>query len=146
MQTRKGPTALGLRGASLCHIGPAQSALCGSLIKKGAPKCHANFCTLYNAKNDLNYQCTAKDAKMTLQDIGQTIAHTRKRKKITQASLAASLGMSRATVSGIENGTVSEIGIRKVLSVCAALGLELVAQEKARRPTLQQLMKEQSDA
>jgi HTH-type transcriptional regulator/antitoxin HipB len=83
---------------------------------------------------------------MTLQDIGQTIAHTRKRKKITQASLAASLGMSRATVSGIENGTVSEIGIRKVLGVCAALGLELVAQEKTRRPTLQQLMKEQSDA
>jgi HTH-type transcriptional regulator/antitoxin HipB len=83
---------------------------------------------------------------MTLQDIGQTIAHTRKRKKITQTSLAASLGMSRATVSGIENGTVSEIGIRKVLSVCAALGLELVAQEKTRRPTLQQLMKEQSDA
>jgi hypothetical protein len=54
--------------------------------------------------------------------------------------------MSRATVSGIEKGTVSEIGIRKVLSVCAALGLELVAQEKPRRPTLQQLMKEQSDA
>lgn len=83
---------------------------------------------------------------MTLQDIGQTIARTRKRKKITQASLAASLGMSRATVSGIENGTVPEIGIRKVLLLCTALGIELVAQEKTRRPTLQQLLQEQRDA
>jgi transcriptional regulator with XRE-family HTH domain len=83
---------------------------------------------------------------MTLQDIGQTIARTRKRKKITQSSLAAALGMSRATVSGIENGTVPEIGIRKVLSLCTALGIELVAQEKTRRPTLQQLLQEQRDA
>jgi transcriptional regulator with XRE-family HTH domain len=83
---------------------------------------------------------------MTLQDIGQTIARTRKRQKITQASLAAALGMSRATVSGIENGTVPEIGIRKVLSLCTALGIDLVAQEKTRRPTLQQLLQEQRDA
>jgi HTH-type transcriptional regulator/antitoxin HipB len=83
---------------------------------------------------------------MTLQDIGQTIARTRKRKKITQSSLAAALGMSRATVSGIENGTVPEIGIRKVLSLCTALGIELVAQEKTRRPTLQQLLQEQRNA
>jgi HTH-type transcriptional regulator/antitoxin HipB len=83
---------------------------------------------------------------MTLQDIGQTIARTRKRRKITQSSLAAALGMSRATVSGIENGTVPEIGIRKVLSLCTALGIELVAQEKTRRPTLQQLLQEQRDA
>ncbi len=83
---------------------------------------------------------------MNLNDIGQHIAQARKRQKLTQSSLATQLGMSRATLSGIENGTVAEIGIRKVLSVCAALGLELVAQEKTRRPTLQQLMKEQSDA
>jgi len=48
--------------------------------------------------------------------------------------------MSRATISGIENGTVSEIGIRKMLTFCAALGIEFVAQEKTRRPTLQELM------
>lgn len=83
---------------------------------------------------------------MTLQDIGQTIASTRKRKKITQATLATALGMSRATVSGIENGTVPEIGIRKVLSLCTALGIELLAQEKTRRPTLQQLLQAQRDA
>jgi len=62
---------------------------------------------------------------MNLNDIGQHIAQARKRQKLKQSSLATQLGMSRATLSGIENGTVAEIGIRKVLSVCAALGLEL---------------------
>jgi transcriptional regulator with XRE-family HTH domain len=83
---------------------------------------------------------------MSLIPIGQTIAQTRKRQHLTQAQLAERLGMSRATLSGIENGTVPEIGIRKVLAICAALGLELTAQAKTQRPTLQQLLKEQSDA
>lgn len=83
---------------------------------------------------------------MSLISIGQTIAQTRKRQHLTQAQLAERLGMSRATLSGIENGTVAEIGIRKVLAICAALGLELATQAKTHRPTLQQLLKEQSDA
>ncbi len=83
---------------------------------------------------------------MSFGEIGQMIRNARKRRKLTQSSLAEQLGMSRATISGIENGTVAEIGIRKILSICAALGIELVAQEKTRRPTLQQLMKEQGDA
>lgn len=83
---------------------------------------------------------------MDFNEIGQLIANTRKRQKLTQSSLGAQLGMSRATLSGIENGTVPEVGIRKILTLCAALGIELVAQEKSRRPTLQQLMKEQNDA
>ena len=83
---------------------------------------------------------------MYLDEIGQLICKTRKNRKISQANLAAQLGMSRATISGIENGTIPEIGIRKILSICAALGLELLAQEKTKRPTLQQLMKEQRDA
>lgn len=78
--------------------------------------------------------------------MGQLICKARKNRKLSQAALAGQLGMSRATISGIENGTVSEIGIRKILSICAALGLELFLQEKTRRPTLQQLMQEQQDA
>jgi HTH-type transcriptional regulator / antitoxin HipB len=80
---------------------------------------------------------------MDLNEIGQLICKARKSRKLTQGNLAAQLGMSRATISGIENGTVPEIGIRKVLSICAALGLELLAQERSKRPTLQQLMREQ---
>lgn len=83
---------------------------------------------------------------MYLEEIGQLICKARKNRKISQASLGAQLGMSRATISGIENGTVPEIGIRKILSLCAALGLELLAQEKTKRPTLQQLLKDQQNA
>lgn len=83
---------------------------------------------------------------MDMDEIGQLIYKARKNKKLSQANLALQLGMSRATISGIENGTVPEIGIRKILSICAALGLELLAQEKSKRPTLQQLMKEQHSA
>ena len=79
---------------------------------------------------------------MDLHEIGQLICKARKNRKLSQESLGQQLGMSRATISGIENGTVSEIGIRKVISLCTALGLELLAQEKTKRPTLQQLMKE----
>lgn len=83
---------------------------------------------------------------MDLNEIGQQIRTARKSRGLSQASLGQQLGMSRATISGIENGTVPEIGIRKILSLCAALGLELLAQEKTKRPTLQQLMQEQHDA
>ena len=83
---------------------------------------------------------------MDLGEIGQLIYKARKNKNLSQAPHGQQLGMSRATISGIENGTVPEIGIRKILSLCAALGLELIAQEKTKRPTLQQLMKEQRHA
>lgn len=83
---------------------------------------------------------------MHFDEIGKLIAKTRKSRKMTQAALGASFGMSRATISGIENGTIPEIGIRKVMALCSALGLEINVQEKRKRPTLQQLMKEQNDA
>lgn len=83
---------------------------------------------------------------MDLSEIGQLMRKARKNRNLSQASLGAQLGMSRATISGIENGTVPEIGIRKILSICAALGLELLAQGKTRRPTLQQLMQERDNA
>ena len=77
---------------------------------------------------------------MYLDDIGLVIQQVRKSRKITQSELATQLGMSRATISGIEKGTISEIGIRKKLSICDALGLELLVRQKSQRPTLQQLL------
>ncbi len=71
---------------------------------------------------------------MHVDDIGQLICQTRKSKKITQAALGAQLGMSRATISGNENGTVAEIGIRKVMAICTVLGLALVAPPRRARP------------
>ncbi len=80
---------------------------------------------------------------MDLFEIGQLLRASRKaRRGASQASLGASLGMSRATISGIENGTIPEIGIRKVMALCDALGLELLIRQKHARPTLQQLQAE----
>jgi transcriptional regulator with XRE-family HTH domain len=83
---------------------------------------------------------------MNLNVIGSQIRTARKKNKITQQNLGELLGMSRATISGIENGTIREIGIRKVISICDTLGIELIVREKSRRPTLQQLLQENDHA
>ena len=82
----------------------------------------------------------------TLTAIGAAIATARRVAKQSQAELARSLGMSRATISGIENGTVQEIGVRKLIALCASIGLELTVRPKGRRPTLQELRAEQQRA
>jgi HTH-type transcriptional regulator / antitoxin HipB len=79
---------------------------------------------------------------MNLEDIGAALRAARKSQKRSQGELAATLGMSRATISAIENGTVSEIGIRKVFALCDALGLSLNVVAASARPTLQQLREE----
>ena len=49
--------------------------------------------------------------------------------------------MSRATISGIENNTIPEVGIRKVAAILEGLGYELTAIPKRRRQTLDELQK-----
>lgn len=80
---------------------------------------------------------------MNMETLGETLRDARKQRHFTQADLSAKVGMSRATLSGIENGTISEIGIRKIMALCSVLGLELLAQPLTpRRPTLQTLQTE----
>jgi HTH-type transcriptional regulator / antitoxin HipB len=82
------------------------------------------------------------EVKMTLPELGQQLREARRSRRLSQGELAASLGMSRATISAIENGTVGEIGIRKVMALATALGLELFLEARRDRPTLQQLREE----
>jgi HTH-type transcriptional regulator/antitoxin HipB len=77
---------------------------------------------------------------------GAAIRAARKAVHRSQAELASALGMSRATISAIENGTITEIGVRKLAALCAAVGLELYVGPKRERPTLQQLQDEQRAA
>ena len=79
---------------------------------------------------------------MNMVEIGETIRTARKKTGMTQEELGQSLGMSRATISGIETGHVKEIGIRKVIALLAALGLELFVGQKRKYPTLQELRRE----
>ncbi|HEY4214701.1 MAG TPA: helix-turn-helix domain-containing protein [Steroidobacteraceae bacterium] len=79
---------------------------------------------------------------MTFKDIGLVLRSARKERGLSQGELAQSLGMSRATISGIENGTINEIGVRKVLVLATTLGLELSVSRRRSRPTLNELREE----
>jgi transcriptional regulator with XRE-family HTH domain len=82
---------------------------------------------------------------MDMTEIGTRLRETRTRQKLSQAELGKRLGMSRATISGIETGKVAEVGIRKMMALCAALGLELSVGQRRRYPTLQELRQEQHE-
>lgn len=79
---------------------------------------------------------------MTLPEMGQKLREARKAQRLSQGELAGSLGMSRATISAIENGTVGEIGVRKLMALATVLDLELLIDTRRGRPTLQQLRDE----
>ena len=72
-------------------------------------------------------------------DIGKEIRTERKRRKITQRTMADALAMSRSTISQIESGTVQEIGVRKVIRILEYLGLELRVRPAGAPPTLDEL-------
>jgi HTH-type transcriptional regulator/antitoxin HipB len=72
---------------------------------------------------------------MDLSEVGQIAREARKKRRLTQDQVAGPLRMGRATLSRLENGTVDEIGIRKVMALCDQLGLELVV-----RPRVQKIL------
>lgn len=83
---------------------------------------------------------------MNMIELGQAILLRRKQLSLSQAQLAAANGMSRATISALENGRLAELGIRKVLAICATLGLAVELTEVSTRPTLRELIKENNRA
>jgi len=83
---------------------------------------------------------------MDIDELGQAILARRKKMNMTQATLASLNGMSRATLSNLENGKLPELGLRKVMAICSTLGLELELKEAFSRPTLRDLVKEKQRA
>ncbi|PYY89575.1 transcriptional regulator [Pseudomonas sp. TKO26] len=75
-----------------------------------------------------------------MESLGQLIRTLRKERKLSQQALAEQYGMSRATISGIENNTITEIGLRKVEAILNGFGYELSAVPRPRQhPTLESL-------
>ena len=72
-------------------------------------------------------------------NIGNNIRLERKRRKMSQSVLSELLGMSRSTISQIENGTIQDIGVRKVIRILEVLDLELRVRPAGSPPTLEEL-------
>jgi len=62
---------------------------------------------------------------MNLLELGNSIKTLRKEKKITQATLAKDVGLSRTTLSKLENGYLSQISIVTLNDILNHLGYEL---------------------
>lgn len=73
---------------------------------------------------------------MNFAEAGESIRSARRKAGTTQAELAKSLGMSRATISRIENGVIEELGVRKLAQLCDRLGLEITVRPRQAVPTL----------
>lgn len=76
---------------------------------------------------------------MRVDELGLLIKQLRKAAGLSQTQLAQRHGMSRATISGIENNSIPEVGIRKVAAILEGLGYELTATPRRRRMTLDEL-------
>ena len=91
-------------------------------------------------------KCSAYDTVMSdIQEIGELLHRRRKTLGLSQQQVAGANGMSRVTLSRFENGRLPEIGIRKVMAICATLGLELTVKDISQRPTLQELISERGN-
>jgi HTH-type transcriptional regulator/antitoxin HipB len=79
---------------------------------------------------------------VTLQEIGPLLRSARRQAGLSQEQLAQPLGMSRATISALENGRCDEIGFAKLAALFEILGLQITIGPRKTRPTLDDLRAE----
>ena len=86
--------------------------------------------------NDFNVSDASIGSTMDIQTIGRSVRIRRQAHGLTQAELAGTAGLSRATVNAIENGTVSDIGVRKLMGLLGVLdaSLAVTPTERKSRP------------
>jgi transcriptional regulator with XRE-family HTH domain len=64
---------------------------------------------------------------------------------LSQAALAKKAHIGRSTLDALENGRMGELGYTKISNILSALGLEMrIQQASSSRPTLEELMSEES--
>lgn len=78
---------------------------------------------------------------MNMNEVGSLVRERRRESGLTQVQLAAQTGISRATIAGLEAGSLAEIGFVKLQRICESVGLEMRAVPAPQgRPTLDELM------
>ena len=79
---------------------------------------------------------------MTLEELGFEIKLLRKEKQWSQDDLEKYSGITKRTISKIENGFIDEGGIKKVELILELLGYEFSLREKGRPKTLEEIQDE----
>lgn len=79
---------------------------------------------------------------MRLEELGLEIKLLRKEKKWSQNDLENYSGITKRTISKIENGFMDEVGIKKVETILDLLGYEFSLRVKGRPKTLEELQDE----
>jgi transcriptional regulator with XRE-family HTH domain len=78
-----------------------------------------------------------------LNDLGGAIKIARKQRKLTREKLAEVSGVSRARIEALENGRVSDMGFKGVLTLMNIVGLDFrLTTFNNKRPTLEDIMEE----
>lgn len=62
---------------------------------------------------------------MNLLELGETVKKLRKERNMTQEALAKKVGISRATLSKLENGQIAQISVVTLNDILNHLGYEL---------------------
>lgn len=82
---------------------------------------------------------------LSLTSIAEQIAQKRRALGLSQTALAEKAHVGRSTLDALENGRMGELGYTKINTILTALGLELrIHEANSRRPTLEELMSEES--
>lgn len=82
-----------------------------------------------------------------LNDIGNEIKNARKQRKLTREKLAELSGLSRARIEALENGRVSDMGFKRVLTLMNIVGLDFrLTTFNNKRRTLEDIIEEDDSA
>jgi len=79
---------------------------------------------------------------LTLEELGKQIKTLRKEKKWSQDDIEQYSGITKRTISKIENGFIDEVGIKKVEMILDLLDMEFSLRPKGRPKTLEELQNE----
>jgi HTH-type transcriptional regulator / antitoxin HipB len=121
------------RGQDSIDERPANRVLAKGAAGEESILCHIRHILLDKGR-EISIMCRIR--YMNFAEAGKLIREARGKAGLTQADLAKRLGMSRATISRLESGTIQELGIRKYAQVADRLGLEVILRRKHTRMTL----------
>jgi len=76
---------------------------------------------------------------MELEELGRQISRVRRDRRLSQDELAHACGLSRQTISGLERGELTDLGLRKLERLLEALDLELGVRPRHHPITLDDL-------